>query len=105
MTETANKSDCYMTVRLTKEQHAAFRAACRATETRSISGVLRELVNAFTEGRVVIKRPADAKSIYDVPAVATVATVATGINSNTIYDAQSLTEYLQHITNAKVLKG
>jgi hypothetical protein len=93
MTETAIKSDCYMTVRLTKEQHAAFRAACRATETRSISGVLRELVNAFTESRVVIKRPADAKSIYDVPTL-----------TNTIYDAQSLTEYLQHVTNAKVLK-
>lgn len=62
-----DKNDCFLTVRLTKAQHDAFRDAARKTETQTISNVLRELVLGFIDNRVSIRRKQVHRSIFDAP--------------------------------------
>lgn len=53
----------FLTVRLSRDVHQAFRA--KSTRFGGASEVLRELVMAFLEDRLTIQPPSDKESLYD----------------------------------------
>ena len=95
-----DKNNCFLTVRLTKAQHAAFRDAARKTETQTISNVLRELVLGFIDNRVTIQRKQVHRSIFDAaPAPATAP-----VDIVNYFATASLDDYLQTVANKSVDK-
>lgn len=97
-----DKNNCFLTVRLTKAQHVAFRDAARKTETQTISNVLRELVLGFIDNRVTIQRKQVHRSIFD--AAPAPATAPATVDIDNYFATASLDDYLQTVANKSVDK-
>jgi hypothetical protein len=65
MTDQRQPRGKFLTVRLTEEEHKAF--GVKAKEYGGVTFVLREIVQAFIEKRLIVKPPVNPKeSLYHV---------------------------------------